>query len=110
MKMVALIAALAVASCVAAIPTTAEVYFSPNGGCQDVVLSQLRSARRSVDVAIYSFTVHRIALVLDSAVKRGVKVRVVTDRQQAVSGNSVAALLAKKLPMRIGAGGGLMHD
>lgn len=110
MKMVVLIAALAVATCVAAIPTTAEVYFSPNGGCQDAVLSQLRSARRSVDVAIYSFTVNRIALVLDSAARRGVKVRVVMDRQQAASSYSVAALLAKKMPVRIGAGGGLMHD
>lgn len=110
MKMVALIAALAAATCVAAIPTTAEVYFSPNGGCQDAVLSQLRAARRSIDAAVYSFTVNRIALVLDSAVERGVKVRVVMDRQQAASSHSVAALLAKKLPVRIGAGGGLMHD
>jgi phosphatidylserine/phosphatidylglycerophosphate/cardiolipin synthase-like enzyme len=110
MKMVALIVALVAAAGVAAIPTTAEVYFSPNGGCQDAVLSQLRSARRSVDVAIYSFAVNRIALVLDSAVERGVKVRLVMDRRQAASSHSVAALLAKKLPVRIGAGGGLMHD
>jgi phosphatidylserine/phosphatidylglycerophosphate/cardiolipin synthase-like enzyme len=110
MKTVLLIAALAAATCVAAIPTTAEVYFSPNGGCQDAVLSQLRTARRSVDVAVYSFTVNRIALVLDSAARRGVKVRVVMDRQQAASSYSIAALLAKKLPVRIGAGGGYMHN
>jgi phosphatidylserine/phosphatidylglycerophosphate/cardiolipin synthase-like enzyme len=110
MKMVALIVALAAAAGVAAIPTTAEVYFSPNGGCRDAVLSQLRSARRSVDVAIYSFTVNRIALVLDSAVERGVKVRLVTDRRQAASEHSVVPFLARKLPVRIGTGGGLMHD
>jgi phosphatidylserine/phosphatidylglycerophosphate/cardiolipin synthase-like enzyme len=111
MKMVAVSVALVASACIAAaIPTTAEVYFSPNGGCQDAVLSQLRSARRSVDVAIYSFTANRVALVLDSAVERGVKVRVVMDRQQVASNNSVAALLAEKLPLRIGAGGGLMHD
>jgi phosphatidylserine/phosphatidylglycerophosphate/cardiolipin synthase-like enzyme len=110
MKTVAMIVALAAAACVAAIPATAEVYFSPNGGCQDAILSQLRSARRSIDLAIYSFTVNRIALVLDSAAKRGVKVRVTMDRQQAASSKSVAALLAKKLPVRIGAGGGYMHN
>jgi len=34
----------------------------------------------------------------------------VTDREQAASGPSVAATLAKKLPLRIGAGGGYMHN
>jgi len=34
----------------------------------------------------------------------------VTDREQAASGPSVAADLAKKLPLRIGAGGGYMHN
>jgi len=94
----------------AAYPAQVDVYFSPNGGCQDAVAAQLRAARTSIDVAVYSFTANRLASILDSAATRGVRVRVVTDRQQAGSDYSVAARPGRKFPLRIGAGGGYMHN
>jgi hypothetical protein len=96
--------------CLASIQTTADVYFSPNGGCRDALLAQLRAAHHSIDAAIFSFTVDRIAAVLDSAAERGVEVRVVADKQQAGSSYSVVDALAKGIRVRIGAGSGLMHN
>jgi len=109
-SILAFLVAAVLAAGYAAYTAQIEVYFSPNGGCRDAIATQLRAARRSIDVAIYSFTVNSLASILDSAARRGVKGRVVTDREQAASGPSVAATLAKKLPLRIGAGGGYMHN
>jgi phosphatidylserine/phosphatidylglycerophosphate/cardiolipin synthase-like enzyme len=74
------------------------------------LLAQLRAAHHSIDAAIFSFTVDRIAAVLDSAAERGVEVRVVADKQQAGSSYSVVDALAKGIRVRIGTGSGYMHN
>lgn len=45
----------------------------------DNVLAAISSARESIDVAAYSFTSKQIAIALDNASKRGIRVRVVAD-------------------------------
>jgi phosphatidylserine/phosphatidylglycerophosphate/cardiolipin synthase-like enzyme len=55
-------------------------HFSPKGGCQDVIVSELNKARREILVQAYSFTCKNIAEALINAVKRGVKVCVLLDR------------------------------
>jgi phosphatidylserine/phosphatidylglycerophosphate/cardiolipin synthase-like enzyme len=93
------------------IESTVEVHFSPNGGCREAVMSQLRDARSTVDIAIYTFTSPEIAALLDSVHDRGVNVRIVMDRSQAAGQYSMfGSLLADGIPARIGAGRGLMHD
>jgi len=101
-----LLAALAGASVTGRI----DVYFSPNGGCRDAMLSRIRSADSTIDAAIYTFTSPEIAAALDSAAARGVKVRVVLDPSQAMSQYSVAQCSIYKFPRRFGGGSGIMHD
>jgi len=90
-----------------------SVYFSPRGGATSAVVSEIKKAKDSIDVAIYSFTSRRIARALIQAHRRGVKVRVVADEGSARSRNSVLPFLESVgIPVRYkrGSGGGLMHN
>ncbi len=60
-------------------PTEIEVYFSPEGGAEDAVIGEIVSAKREIDVAMYSFTNRRIAQALIDAKQRGVRVRVLVE-------------------------------
>jgi phosphatidylserine/phosphatidylglycerophosphate/cardiolipin synthase-like enzyme len=91
---------------------SAEVYFSPRGGCTDAVVKLINSSKKSVDVAIYSFTSKKIANALIDAHKRGVKVRVLIDYGNGQSKYCVGPLLEKagiEVRYKKGSGGGLMH-
>lgn len=59
-----------------------QLYFSPNGGCTDAVVRELRAAQRDVRVMAYSFTSKPIAQALVDCVRRGVKVEVILDKGQ----------------------------
>lgn len=59
---------------------TAEVYFSPKGGCTEAIVSALGSAKETVLVQAYSFTSKPIFAALVAAQKRGVRVQLVLDR------------------------------
>jgi len=93
-----------------AFPADVYVAFSPNGGCQDTLLNRFRQAKSKIDIAIYSFTSKPIAAVLDSAVNRGVKVRLVVDASQAAAPYSITSTLNRKIALRYGGGPGLMHN
>jgi len=58
---------------------SAEVFFSPKGGCTDVIVRELKAARHEVLVLAYSFTSQPIAQALVDAKLRGVHVDVVLD-------------------------------
>ena len=58
------------------------VYFSPNGGCADAIVSSLDKATNSIYVQAYSFTSATIAKALVDAHKRGIKVSVILDKGQ----------------------------
>jgi len=60
-----------------------EVYFSPDGYCQEAILREIETAQVTIDVAMYSFTSEPIAEALVDAMGRGVAVRVLLDKQQA---------------------------
>ncbi len=90
-----------------------SVYFSPRGGCEGAVVRAIKSAKHSIDVAIYAFTNRKIASALIGASKSGVKVRVIMDRETARSRSSVLPFLLKEgIPVRLkrGSRGGLMHN
>jgi phosphatidylserine/phosphatidylglycerophosphate/cardiolipin synthase-like enzyme len=61
------------------IAPSAEVFFSPKGGCTDVIVRELSRARREILVLAYSFTSKPLADALIAAKKRGVHVEVVLD-------------------------------
>lgn len=59
---------------------TTEVFFSPEGGCTDAIVREVRRASRSVHVQAFSFTSQPIARALTEASKRGVEVVVLFDQ------------------------------
>jgi hypothetical protein len=74
------------------------IYFSPGTNLEDVDLSLIEHAHRSIDVAMYTFTDRRIAEALRRAAKRGVLVRVYRDREQYEQGCGVIAPFLSCLP------------
>lgn len=58
-------------------------YFSPQGGIEKALISAIRAAKTSVDIAMFSFYSRNIADALFEARERGVAVRLVLDQSQA---------------------------
>ena len=59
-----------------------DVCFSPGGTCEERICSEIRSARRSIDVMMYYFTSGGICDALMDAGERDIKVRIILDRSQ----------------------------
>src|SRR5579862_8904041 len=76
-----------------AISSNTRVYFSPNGGCTEAIVSELNKAKSTVLVQAYCFTSAQIAQALVDAHKRGVNVRVILDKSQSAENNYVTAFL-----------------
>jgi len=58
-----------------------QTCFSPQGRCSGRIVQEIHQARREVLVAVYAFTSDDLAWALVQAQQRGVKVRVVLDRE-----------------------------
>jgi phosphatidylserine/phosphatidylglycerophosphate/cardiolipin synthase-like enzyme len=69
------------------------VYFSPHGGCQAAIVDQIDSAQQTIDMQCYSFTSSEISHALVDAAGRGVRVRVIFDKNAAAERGSQAAYL-----------------
>lgn len=90
---------------------SANVYFSPHGGCTEAVVKELAKARHTVLVQAYSFTSAPIAAALVDAHKRGVDVQVILDKTQAKEGYSSARFLANAdIPVLIDAKPKIAHS
>ncbi len=90
-----------------------KAFFSPRGGCSAAIIKTINQAQTSIDIAIYSFTNRKIADALIKAYKRGVKIRIVSDKGTARGRRCVLPLLENLgIPVRYkrGSGGGLMHN
>ena len=62
--------------------TPAQVYFSPQGGCTEAIVSVINGAKTEVLVQAYSLTSAPIARALVHAHKRKIKVAVILDKSQ----------------------------
>lgn len=88
-----------------------KVCFSPGGGCQGAVVTQISKAQRSIEIAMYSFTSREIAQALVEAKKRQVKVRIVLDNAQIKDPYSKSRyLMGKGINVKFRLGPGLMHN
>ena len=88
-----------------------KVYFSPNGGCQEAIVTELNKARKSVDIAMFSFTSREIAHALVEAKKRHVKIRISLDIAQVKDPYSKCKyLISRGLNIKFHMGQGLMHN
>jgi phosphatidylserine/phosphatidylglycerophosphate/cardiolipin synthase-like enzyme len=77
-------------------PASVEAHFSPKGGCTDVVVRELKAARREVLVLAYSFTSRPIAEALVDAKLRGVSVEVVLDHSNEKEAHTELAFLREQ--------------
>lgn len=88
-----------------------QVYFSPNGGCQEAVISEIRKASQSIDIAMYYLSSKEIAQALVKAQENNVRVRIVLDQGQEIESASKSGYLVKHgFDLRYHLGFGLMHN
>jgi phosphatidylserine/phosphatidylglycerophosphate/cardiolipin synthase-like enzyme len=70
-----------------------RVYFSPQGGCTDAIVSEINQAKSEILLQAYSFTSQPIAKALIRAQKRGVKISAVLDKSNWSKKYSAATFL-----------------
>jgi phosphatidylserine/phosphatidylglycerophosphate/cardiolipin synthase-like enzyme len=89
-------------------------YFSPGRDCVETVTGFITRTRKTLDCAVFSLTNPDIIEALLAAVKRGVKVRMVTDKDQYAQNpkqrEAVAALQGVAVEVRIDRQSGYMHN
>lgn len=89
-----------------------EVYYAPEDAPADRVVALYAQAKRYVYVAVYGLTYPPAVKALVSAKRRGLDVRVITDRQRLTDPKQEAALETLHLagiPIRVNQHDGLMH-
>jgi len=92
-------------------PPTWGVYFSPDGGCTDAIITELNRSKNAVLVQAYTFTSAPIAKALLNAHKRGVKVEVILDKTQRTQKYSSATFLYNQgIPVKIDAQHAIAHN
>lgn len=90
---------------------TIRSFFSPRGGCTAATVAAIDSAQTSIDAAAYQFTSDPIAEALIRAARRGVRVRILTDRAQENSTDTAPRKIrAAGLDFRVDAAEKLQHN
>jgi phosphatidylserine/phosphatidylglycerophosphate/cardiolipin synthase-like enzyme len=88
-----------------------QVYFSPNGGCQNTVIAEIGKAQKTIDIAMYYLTSREIAQELVKAKDRKVAVQIVLDKSQETQNYSKSRYLIKRgFEVKYHTGPGLMHN
>jgi len=95
------LASLCLLVLLATVASAQEVYFSPNGGARQRLVGAIQESRTSIDVAVYNFTAAELAHALIAARDRGVRVRVLLDRERLEDvGPTLELLQRKKISLR----------
>ena len=88
-----------------------RVYFSPNGGCEEAVISEITKATHTIDIAMYYLSSRQIAQALVKAKEKNVLVRIVLDQGQEIEASSKSGYLVRHgFEIRYHLGFGLMHN
>ena len=91
---------------------TVEVYYGPDDAPLDRLTTLYQQATRYLYVAVYGFTSPRAVEAMVAAKKRGVDVRLITDRQRTEDVKQLTALdtlLLAGIPILVNEHDGLMH-
>ena len=64
------------------------VYFTPSNACENNIIYLLNNAKQQIDIAVYSITNDNLASAIKDAHKRGIKIRILTDKTQAENTSS----------------------
>ncbi len=78
-----------------AVSISQEAYFSPNGHIQSRIIDEIDRSKKSIDIAIFNFTSYGIQSALKKAIRRGVRIRIVTDEGESKDIHSVIGLLVE---------------
>lgn len=70
-----------------------EVYFSPNGGCTEAIVKEIKCAKKNIKIQAYGFTSKPIAAALLEAKERNVGLDVILDKSNESEKYSIATLL-----------------
>lgn len=65
-----------------------SIYFSPSSKCEDNIVKLINESEKTIDAAVYAINNDEITKALKKAQKRGVKIRMLTDRLQAANKSS----------------------
>lgn len=88
-----------------------EVGFSPGRTAKQIILTAIDEAKKSIDIAAYSFTSKPVALAIVYAKLRGVNVRVVADKKANGGKYTAVTYLANNhVPVRINNKYAIMHN
>lgn len=79
-----------------AVKTETAAYFCPGINCLDKIISLIRSARRSIDVCVFTISDDKISKELIKAHEAGIKVRVISDNDKSNDLGSDIAQFAEK--------------
>ncbi|WP_029571163.1 phospholipase D family protein [Pantoea ananatis] len=91
--------------------TDLQAGFSPDGTAQELIISFIRSATGSADVAAYEFTSEPVAEALVQLSRRGVPVRLVADEKKSHDRWSLVNTLAcSGIQVRTDAQYSIMHN
>lgn len=83
--------------------------FSPDGGCDEELVSLIRKSKKRLDIAVFDVTHPQIVHEILLASKRS-QVRILVDRRQSKGKHSlVSTLIRAGLPVRSGKQRGIMH-
>lgn len=92
---------------------SADIEWTFEGKDQEkLLIDVIKSAKSTLDIAIYSLTDPDIVGAIKDAKKRGVNVRIITDKQQAAGKTQTEALKllgSAGIPIKINSHSGLMH-
>jgi mitochondrial cardiolipin hydrolase len=84
---------------------TGEVLFARTASIAEEIVRLLREASISVDAALYRFNLPRLAFALEDAMQRGMRLRLVLDRNKYDEARSTRELLSNhRLPFRLSCG------
>ncbi len=102
-------AAQVVANTLAEAPVANEICFSPAGPCEVKLVKFLRSARKSVDVAVFDINLSSVVDALVETSSR-IPVRVLVERRNSKNSHSgVSKLVRAGVKVRFGRQKGIMH-
>lgn len=87
-----------------------EVCFTPDESCDAKLVEFIKSAKQSIDMAIYDLNLDQLAHQLIVSAKK-IHVRIVADRRQSKGSHSLIPLLIKGgVSVRFGHQRGIMHN
>lgn len=87
-----------------------EVYFSPNGGCEEKLIYWINKANRSIHIMIYSFTLDSIGEALINAYNKGVEVKIVMEKEQLTAYSEYYKLKKAGVEVKLDSNPALMHN